>query len=192
MPHEAHSIRGVPCWFWNSLTIKTLSFEVDQVDPITVGEAAELLDVSRKTITNHATAGRFEGAYKDRDHGGQWRIPRAEVERVKREKDHDPREKPGKKPREGAAGSTDLVDELRDQVRYLRDQLDQERQAHAEARRIIGGLVQRIPELEASSSEARESDMNPGPTPTPTNTATGPHTSPQGPMRGLWRRFFGG
>lgn len=30
-------------------------------------------------------------------------------------------------------------------------QLEAERQAHAEARRIIGGLVQRIPELEAPS-----------------------------------------
>jgi len=60
----------------------------------------------------------------------------------------------------GADGGTDaLVAELRDQVRFVERQLEAERQAHAEARRIIGGPVQRIPELEATQdvSESPES-----------------------------------
>jgi hypothetical protein len=61
----------------------------------------------------------------------------------------------------GADGGTDggadaLIAELRDRVRFVEGQLEAERQAHAEARRIIGGLVQRIPELEAPASEATE------------------------------------
>jgi len=52
---------------------------------------------------------------------------------------------------------------LTDQVAYLRSQLDQDRQAPAEARRTIGGLVQRVPELEASrASEPRESTVSLG------------------------------
>jgi len=60
---------------------------------------------------------------------------------------------------QGDRGYGALVEMLTDQVTYLRSQLDQERQTHAEARRIIGvGLVQRVPELEASGpSEPRES-----------------------------------
>jgi hypothetical protein len=50
---------------------------------------------------------------------------------------------------------------LTEQVAYLRSQLDQDRQAPAEARRSIGGLVQRVPELEASRpSEPRESTVS--------------------------------
>ena len=86
-----------------------------------------------------------------------------------------------------------LVEMLTDQVAYLRSQLDQERQAHAEARRIIGGLVQRVPELEAPSpSEAQESTETPGLTYTPTDAPAGPQTDAQAPQRPFWRRIFGG
>jgi hypothetical protein len=51
-----------------------------------------------------------------------------------------------------------LTSELRDQLRYVEGQLEAERQAHAEARRIIAGLVERIPAIEAPQevSEATE------------------------------------
>jgi hypothetical protein len=41
------------------------------------------------------------------------------------------------------------LDSLGEQLTYIRDQLDQEREANRENRRIIAGLVQRVPELEA-------------------------------------------
>ena len=44
----------------------------------------------------------------------------------------------------------ELVEALRDEVAHLRDQLDRERDASAELRRIVAGLVQRVPELEAA------------------------------------------
>jgi CII-binding regulator of phage lambda lysogenization HflD len=40
-----------------------------------------------------------------------------------------------------------LVESLQDQVTYLREQLDQERKANRENRRIITALAQRIPQL---------------------------------------------
>ena len=49
-----------------------------------------------------------------------------------------------------------LVEFLEEQVDYMREQLRREREASAELRRIVAGLVQRVPELEASR-EARES-----------------------------------
>ncbi|HVF02008.1 MAG TPA: hypothetical protein VNA27_11850 [Rubrobacteraceae bacterium] len=58
----------------------------------------------------------------------------------------------------GGGSETDrdeLVEVLRDEVTHLRDQLDRERDASAELRRIVAGLVQRVPELEAPA-EARE------------------------------------
>lgn len=44
----------------------------------------------------------------------------------------------------------ELVEALRDELAHLRDQLDRERDASAELRRIVAGLVQRVPELEAA------------------------------------------
>lgn len=49
-----------------------------------------------------------------------------------------------------------VVDELREQVSYLREQLRREQDAHAEARRAIAGLAQRVPELEAAPQEQRD------------------------------------
>jgi hypothetical protein len=41
-----------------------------------------------------------------------------------------------------------LTSQMQSEIDYLRGQLESERQAHAEARRIIAGLVERIPALE--------------------------------------------
>ena len=50
----------------------------------------------------------------------------------------------------------ELIDELRDRVGFLERQLDTEQAASAELRRIVAGLVQRVPELEPPR-EPRES-----------------------------------
>jgi hypothetical protein len=86
-----------------------------------------------------------------------------------------------------------LIDELRDRLRFTEEQLAAEREAHREARRIIGGLVQRIPELEAPretppgephAPETASGAPGGGETPDKANTVTQP--------RSWWRRIFGG
>jgi hypothetical protein len=49
----------------------------------------------------------------------------------------------------------ELLEVLRDEVSHLRNQLDRERDASAELRRIVAGLVQRVPELEAAPEGTR-------------------------------------
>ena len=78
------------------------------------------------------------------------------------------------------ARDNDRTDEL---IRTLQEQLEAERQAHAEARRIIAGLVERVPALEAPS-EARGSPE------TPSETAGRSDDVPPEP-RSWWRRIFG-
>jgi flagellar motility protein MotE (MotC chaperone) len=53
-------------------------------------------------------------------------------------------------------GARETEDRTAELIATLREQLQAERQAHAEARRIIAGLVERIPALEAPQ-EASES-----------------------------------
>jgi hypothetical protein len=97
--------------------------------------------------------------------------------------------------------SAALISAKDETISTLRDQLEAERQAHAEARRIIAGLVERIPAIEAPS-EARES-----PQPVeeesgraePRPSSEGRQEPPEafgsrgsGTARGsLWRRIFG-
>ena len=63
----------------------------------------------------------------------------------------------------------ELIDELRDRVGFLERQLDTEQAASAELRRIVAGLVQRVPELEPPR-EPRESPET---------------TAPEGPPEGV-------
>jgi len=59
---------------------------------------------------------------------------------------------------QGGQGTTTPEDRTAELIATLREQLQAERQAHAEARRIIAGLVERIPAIEApqEASEASE------------------------------------
>lgn len=86
---------------------------------------------------------------------------------------------------------TVLISAKDETIAVLKEQLEAEREAHREARRIIAGLVQRVPQLEApmqeSPPEARESPV--APTRTPAEPTAPPQTATQRP---LWRRLFGG
>ena len=77
-------------------------------------------------------------------------------------------------------------------VAVLREQLAAERQAHAEARRIIARLVERIPAIEAPQeptevAETIEEEPERAEEPRP---ATG--GAQEGRQRPWWRRWFGG
>jgi hypothetical protein len=89
-----------------------------------------------------------------------------------------------------------LVEELRDRVRYVERQLEAERQAHAEARRLLAAALERIPAIEAPTSEATK------PREAPTEATEQPgRVEPQPAVGGAqegsqrvpwWRRIFGG
>jgi hypothetical protein len=94
--------------------------------------------------------------------------------------------------------SSALISAKDETISTLRDQLEAERQAHAEARRIIAGLVERIPAIEAPqrSSEPRESpetveDASEGTEPR-WSYAERTQEGAQRPSRPWWRRVFGG
>ena len=76
-------------------------------------------------------------------------------------------------------------------IAVLRDQLEAEREAHAEARRIIAGLVERLP----PAIEAPETDVRTSDTAEPrsaTEEQQEPTSQPQEEQRSWWRRVFGG
>ncbi len=79
---------------------------------------------------------------------------------------------------------------LEDQVEYLRLQLERRDEELREHRRLLAGLIERVPELEAPTpSETTEFDVSPSPTRTPTDAPADPQTGTQ--PRSWWRRIFG-
>lgn len=89
----------------------------------------------------------------------------------------------------------ELVETLKDQIAYLREQLDQERQARTEERRrhdtILAQLTSRIPELEPARDEREsprtdaEASARGDDVPPERETATGEE------RRSWWQRMFG-
>jgi hypothetical protein len=141
-----------------------------------VREAAELLGTTVDAIRKRVQRGTLP--YEKASDGRVWIVLDAVQDSTGHRQDTD-------QPQSDSGALISAKDET---ITTLRDQLEAERQAHAEARRIIAGLVERIPAIEAPSgaSESRES-------PTPTDTPTEAPGEPQeGAQRPWWRRVFGG
>ncbi len=89
-----------------------------------------------------------------------------------------------------------LHSSLQDQVSYLRNQLDLEREANRENRRLLAATLERIPQIEAPRAAHPQAPSEPRDAPeTSTEGETGTET-PAGdtgePRRSSWwRRFFG-
>jgi hypothetical protein len=106
----------------------------------TVAEAADMLGITTGAVRNRLSRRTLRST---KEGGTVYVFLPADMSRdAEREADDTP---PGISHPESAA----LTSELRDRLRYVEQQLEAERQAHAEARRIIAGLVERIPAIEA-------------------------------------------
>jgi hypothetical protein len=83
----------------------------------------------------------------------------------------------------------ELISANNEVIATLREQLEAERQGHAEARRLLLRALERIPPaLEAPESPEPRSDS-----PTPPAGDVGPETATERPEeRRWWRRMFGG
>lgn len=103
---------------------------------LTIDQAADRLG-----ITVDAVRGRVkrDTIAHEREGGRVYVLLDADQSRPGRDQDDD----------QAQSESSALTSELRDRLRYVEGQLEAERQAHAEARRIIAGLVERIPAIEA-------------------------------------------
>jgi hypothetical protein len=70
-------------------------------------------------------------------------------------------------------------------ISTLEEQLRLEREAHAEARRLLAAALERIPALEAPESPESASEPRP-------STAASPEPETPAETRPWWRRMFGG
>ncbi len=96
----------------------------------------------------------------------------------------DPEPTPDPTPDQSPSDSSALISEMRGRIEDLRDQLESERQAHAESRRLLMAALERIPPAIEAPQEPRESPVSPAPTESPTGrTGAGPQGAREATQR---------
>ncbi len=146
---------------------------------VTVDEAARLLGIERQSVKKRIQRRKLRS---EKDASGEVYVWLDVSETVQ-----DP---------SGTGPETvrdELVDALRDQVADLRARLDREQDANREHRRLLAGLIERVPELEAPR-ERPEAPETPEEAPEgaePRSDAPGPQEAAS-EARPWWRRVFGG
>jgi hypothetical protein len=141
----------------------------------TVSEAADMLGITTGAVRNRLSRGTLRSTKEDRT------VYVLLPSDMSRDADRDASDMPRGMPQ---PESDALTSELRDRLRYVEGQLEAERQAHAEARRLLAAALERIPAIEAPQ-EAAEASENAEPRPEAPGTQ-------EGVQRPWWRRWFGG
>src|SRR5215210_5914983 len=115
---------------------------------VTVSEAADIIGISAEAVRMRIRRGTLPS---ERSEGTVYVIL-----------DTDRTQRVGNVSGNVSGDRTDeLLEALRGQVHDLRDQLQAERQGHAEARRIIAGLVERMPAIEAPQEASETVEQEP-------------------------------
>ena len=112
---------------------------------LTVQEAADVLETSVDAVRQRIKRGKLERAEPD--------DPADNRVYVWLDGDHAETRHEAKV--DGSPNGDALVESLQDQVEYLRDQLEREREANRENRRLLAAALERIPP--AARSPTRES-----------------------------------
>jgi hypothetical protein len=158
----------------------------DEMSRYTVAEAADILGISSGAVRNRLSRGTLRSV---KDSGTVYVLLSADIPRdTKRDVTDTPRDVL-------QSDSPALTSELRDRLRYVEEQLEAERQAHAEARRLLMAALERIPpQLEAPSapSEPRESPETATEESERAEPRPGTTEAQESVQRPWWRRVFGG
>jgi excisionase family DNA binding protein len=154
---------------------------------VTVEEAAQLLGIEKGSVKKRIQRGKLRSE-KDANGTLYVYVDRSETVQDNPETVQDKSQGQGQDSESGA-----LMSEMRGRIEDLRDQLEAERQAHSEARRLLAAALERIPAIEAPASpEARESPE----TSSEPSEGAEPHPvtgeAEEGVRRPWWQRWFRG
>ena len=140
---------------------------------LTVPDAARVLGISPEAVRNRLSRGTLESI---KDQGTVYVLIYRDMVRHTADIPID---------RPGESGA--LISEMRGRIEDLRTQLESERQAHAEARRLLAAALERIPPQLEAPSEPREAPE----TATEGDAERHPGGVKEGARRPWWRRMFG-
>ncbi len=167
-------------------TADTPSDTPPDISRLTVPEAARALGISPEAVRNRLSRGTLDSI---KENGTVYVLLEADMARSTADTPNDrPRSTDGISGGTPAAHAAALVAAKDETINLLRSQLEAEREANRENRRIIAGLVQRVPELEAPRN-GHETAAEASGGVEDRDGEGGPQNGSQ--RRSWWRRFFG-
>ena len=159
------------------------------ISRFTVPEAARALGISPEAVRNRLSRGTLDSV---KENGTVYVLLEADMARSTTDTPNDRLRSAADRPGDPQDAHAALVAAKDETIRVLREQLEAERAAGAELRRIVAGLVHRVPELEAPR----------GPRDAPETAAEGPGRAEPRPVtegaqegagrRSWFMRFFFG
>jgi hypothetical protein len=155
----------------------------DDIQRCTVRQAADMLGISEGAVRNRLSRGTLR---RVREGGTVYVLL---PDDMSRDAERDPTDIPsGMSPPERDT----LTSELRDRLHYVEGQLEAERQAHAEARRLLAAALERIPAIEAPQEASREAAETAEEEPYRVEPQSAAGSSQEGaqPRRRPWWRFW--
>src|SRR5215213_5646206 len=118
---------------------------------VSVYQAAEIMGVTVDAIRKRVSRGTIP---HERDEDGRvWVILDTDQDAASKVHDTD----------QPQSATDALISQMQERIASLERQLEQERQANSEHRRLLAAALERIPPQLEAPSEARESDVSPGP-----------------------------
>ena len=125
---------------------------------LTVAEASEVLGVTVEAVRGRIKRGTLE---HERDSGTVFVLLDADDDDQSADQTRPDDDQTADRP-QSASGA--LISEMRDRIESLERQLEQERQANSEHRRLLAAALERIPPQLEAPQEARESPESSRPT----------------------------
>jgi hypothetical protein len=165
----------------------------DRTPPVhrtTVAEAARLLGISAEAVRGRIRRGTLP---VEREEGTVYVLLDVPAEdRTDADQPGDQTRTTGDRPQ---SEPTALISELRDRVESLERQLEAERQANSEHRRLLAAALERIPPAIEPPAEAPPDERDAPETASTAGDAGPPRSDAPGPQEGArrswWRRVFG-
>jgi hypothetical protein len=159
----------------------------NDISRLTVPEAAEALGISPEAVRNRLSRGTLKS---EKEHGKVYvLLHKTDRPRPTADIPKDTSRHAGDESTDISGGPAPLISAKDETIRVLSEQLEAERAASAELRRIVAGLVQRVPELEP----AQEQQKSPVSRSDGTDMGSSTTEDQQEPSqrRSWWRAFFG-
>jgi hypothetical protein len=156
------------------------------ISRLTVPEAAKALGISPEAVRNRLSRGTLNS---EREDGTVYVLLPADKVRHTTDKPSGTSRHADDRSTDIPGDSAPLISAKDETIRVLSEQLEAERTASAELRRIVAGLVQRVPELEAAPAQRN----GPETVEEGTDRADAPQDSQEPAQRRSWlyRFFFG-
>jgi hypothetical protein len=150
------------------------------ISKLTVPKAARALGISPEAVRNRLSRGTLDST---KENGTVYVLLSSNMAQYTTDTPNDISLDIAKDP-----GAVSLLDAKNETIRVLREQLEAERAANRENRRLLAAALERIPALEEAPDTPPESPQSPE---TTSEGVGRPEEPPDTGRRSWWRRLFG-